>query len=146
MGSPGDVFGATSDPTTHTPLALSFGWGKDFMNASNFVVPLFTRVALKKTNLSLVGATPAELRGWGYKVTSTPSIESQTDYCQRLVGSAQLRCWVSLDQYLTEQVIPWIPLIYEANIVITSPRVVAYSYDQFAIQPALDRIALKPGS
>ena len=144
--SPGDLYHAASDPKSHTPLVFSFGWGKDFVNASNFIVPLFTRATLGNTDLSLLGATSAELRGWGYSVASTPSVEDRVNYCLRIVGQAQLQCWASLDQYLTEQVIPWVPLLTESNIVITSPRVVAYSYDQFAIEPALDRIAVRPGS
>jgi hypothetical protein len=144
--SPRDLYQAASDPKAHVPLVFSFGWGKDFLNASNFILPLFSREEIGQTNLSLLGATPAQLRTWGYPVTSTPSIDGRIDYCLRLVGEAQLSCWASLDQYITEQVVPWIPLVFESNIVVTSPRVVAYSYDQFAIEPSLDRIALKPAS
>jgi hypothetical protein len=38
------------------------------------------------------------------------------------------------------------PFSFETNVVIASPRIVAFSWDQFATQPALDRIALRPGS
>jgi len=30
--------------------------------------------------------------------------------------------------------------------MVVSPRIVAFSYDQFADQPSFDRIALRPGS
>jgi peptide/nickel transport system substrate-binding protein len=143
---PGDVYGQSSDPTTRTPLQMTAGWGKDFLNASNFFVPLLLRAALHGPNYSLLGATPAELRKWGYSVRSVPSLDERVDACLRITGSTQLQCWASLDQYVTEQVVPWVPLQFETNITITSPRVVAYSYDQWTIQPALDRIALKPAS
>jgi ABC-type transport system substrate-binding protein len=142
----GAVYGQISDPKTHAAIALTLGWGKDYLNASSFILPLFSRDQLGGPNHSLLGATPAQLRGWGYKVTSTPSIDDRIEYCLRLVGQEQIRCWSSLDQYLTEQVVPWVPLFFDTNIVITSPRVVAFSYDQYAIQPSLDRLALKPGS
>jgi hypothetical protein len=145
-GDPGAVFQQISDPKTHAAIALTLGWGKDYLNASNFILPLFSKEQLGGPNHSLLGATPDQLRGWGYTVTSTPSIDDRIQYCLRLVGQDQISCWSSLDQYLTEQVVPWVPLFFETNIVITSPRVVAFSYDQYAIQPSLDRIALKPAS
>jgi hypothetical protein len=40
------------------------------------------------------------------------------------------------------KVIPWIPYIFENKVQLVSDRVVAYSFDQFAISPALDRIAV----
>jgi hypothetical protein len=45
-----------------------------------------------------------------------------------------------------EQVVPWVPLLFESKVMMTSPRVVAFSFDQFANEPSLDRIALRPGS
>jgi len=142
----GDLFQVASDPKNHVPVVFSFGWGEDFLNASNFMLPLFSRKELGGTNLSLLGATSPQLRSWGYSVASTPSIDGRIDYCLRIVGDSQLRCWASLDQYITEQVVPWIPLVSESNILVTSPRVASFSYDQFAIEPSLDRIALRPGS
>jgi hypothetical protein len=45
-----------------------------------------------------------------------------------------------------EEIVPWAPFQYETNVFIVSPRVVAFSFDQFATSPALDRIALRPES
>jgi peptide/nickel transport system substrate-binding protein len=142
----GSAFDEISDPKTHTALALSPGWGKDYINVSNFFLPLFSRDALGGPNYSLIGASSAQLREWRYTVSSTPSLDDRIEYCLRLVGPVQLRCWATLDQYVTEQVVPWVPLMFSSNIVVTSPRVVAFSHDQYAIEPSLDRIALKPGS
>jgi hypothetical protein len=51
-----------------------------------------------------------------------------------------------LDQYLMEQIVPWIPYQTTNRVVLLSSRVVASSISQLATEPALDRIALKPGS
>jgi len=146
---PGQMFQQVSDPTSHVPLALGSGWGKDFLNASNFMVPLFLSTQIRSAsgaNFSLVGATASQLHGWGYKVSSVPSIDDRINQCLGTQGSPQIQCWAALDQYVTEAVVPWVPLLDEYKVMIASARVVAFSFDQFANEPALDRIALRPGS
>lgn len=142
----GEMFERIADPKTKTPLALTISWGKDFLNASNFFVPLFSRDSLGVNNFTLLGATPAELRSWGYSVTNVPAVDDRIDQCRRLTGNAQVQCWASLDQYLMEAVVPWAPYAFESKVMVVSPRIVAFSFDQFANHPALDRIALRPGS
>jgi hypothetical protein len=51
-----------------------------------------------------------------------------------------------LDQLLMEQVVPWVPLVFQNHVYIVSRRVVAQSYDQLAALPALDRIAVAGGT
>ena len=56
------------DPKNHVAIALIAGWGKDYMNASTFFIPLFAGASVggtAGTNLSLVGATPEQLQEWG---------------------------------------------------------------------------------
>jgi hypothetical protein len=45
-----------------------------------------------------------------------------------------------------EQITPWIPYASPNETRIVSDRVVSISIDQFTTLPALDRIALEPGS
>jgi len=143
---PGKTFGDLMDPKQRVPLGLAVGWGKDYLNASDFIDVLFTSSAIGTNNYSLLGATPAQLRSWGYPVTSVPAIDDRIGQCRRLSGDSQTQCWSSLDQYLMEQVVPWVPLLYETKVILTSSRVVAYSFDQFANEASLDRLALRPGS
>jgi peptide/nickel transport system substrate-binding protein len=137
-----EAFGRLSDPRRHVALGIELGWGKDFPSASGWVGPLFTRDGFGVGNLSLVGANPEELQGWGYDVTSVPSVEEKVSECRPLVGDEQTRCWAELDQQLMEQVVPWIPLRVENQAFIVSRRVVSTSFDQFTSLPALDRIAI----
>jgi hypothetical protein len=83
---------------------------------------------------------------WGYDVTSVPNVTDRYHRCVAEVGSAQTRCWAELDQHLMEDVVPWIPLIAHNRQRLVSERVVSFSYDQFTTLPALDHIALKPGT
>lgn len=139
-----EFFGQITDPRRHVALVIGIGWSKAFPNAEDFVGPLFSRAALEEgcCNYSLVGATPQELRRWGYEVTPVPNVEDKIAECHPLVGIESIRCYAELDQLLTEQVVPWVPLVFHNAAFLLSDRVVAKSYDQFAAHPALDRIAL----
>jgi hypothetical protein len=130
------------DPREKVPLALFPAWSKDFLNASNFIEPLFAHASIGSLNYSLVGATPAQLRAWGYDVSAVPGIDPKIDECLALVGDVQVRCWAEADQLLMEEVVPSVPYVVENKIVLASDRVVAYSFCQFTILPALDRIAV----
>src|SRR5712691_3569654 len=92
------------------------------------------------------GATPEQLRKWGYHVTEVPSVDDRIDACLVQLGTAQLRCWADLDQYLMETVVPWVPYFSETLTNVVPRRIARYSFDQFAALPALDQIALRPGS
>jgi peptide/nickel transport system substrate-binding protein len=145
----GQVFAAAGRPANKVPMVIGAGWGKDHLNASNFLTALAYGRDLgdhDNTNLSLVGASPAQLRGWGYSVASVPSVDANIRECLPLVGDAQTRCWAEADQQVMERVVPVVPYIVESNMTIVSSRVVSYSFDQFMSVPALDRIAVASGS
>ena len=45
-----------------------------------------------------------------------------------------------------QDVVPWIPYQSDSHVQVIPGRIVRYSYDQFADLPALDQIALQPGT
>lgn len=141
----GPFFTRLSDPRRHVALGINAGWLKDFPAAGSFVIPLFSRNGLGASNYSLVGATSEDLRSWGYKVTSVPTVEEKVSDCVPLVGDEQIRCYAELDQQIMEQVVPWVPLLVENHVYIVSRRVASTSFDQFTTQPAVDRTALSAG-
>ena len=144
-----EAFDQLADPRNHVALALTIAWGKDYLNASNYFTPLFASDSIGNpatSNDSLTGATPEQLRRWGYHVTEVPSVDDRINSCLSQVGQAQLRCWADLDQYLMDAVVPWIPYQSDAHVQVVPSRIVRYSYDQFGDLPALDQIALRPGS
>jgi ABC-type transport system substrate-binding protein len=141
------LFSLLYDPRSKVPLSLTIGVGAPSPISASFFTSLFARAAIgNDLNTSLLGATPAQLRGWGYTVTSVPSVDDRLDECARLAAREQVRCWASLDQYLMEEIVPWAPFSFESTVMVVSPRIVAFSFDQFSNLPALERIALKPGS
>lgn len=137
------VFALLGDPRRHVPLALNVGYGKDELNGNGMFPALFSRSGIGSANYSLVGATPAQLRRWGYRVRHVPSVDDRIAECAALAAGPQTRCWASLDQYLMERVVPWVPLAFESHVDLVPARVTRYSFDQLAALPALDRIDVR---
>jgi peptide/nickel transport system substrate-binding protein len=130
-----------------TPMTL-VGWAADHLNPSTFFTPLFTSEALhgSGSNPTMLGASPDQLEAWGYEVDSVPSVDDRVDRCMSTVGSEQLECWVGLDRYLMEQIVPVVPFMQVRLARLVSARVESFSFDQFTGQLAYDRIALVRGS
>jgi peptide/nickel transport system substrate-binding protein len=143
---PTSYFAASHDPREQIPLDIPSPWGKDYPEGAGWFQALFDRSGLEGPNTSLLGATPGRLREWGYGVTSVPSVEDRIQACLERRGVAKTECWAELDQYLMTEVVSRVPYIFMEHVQVVSERVVGYSFDQFAGLPALDRIALAPGS
>jgi ABC-type transport system substrate-binding protein len=142
---PGPAFFKTvGDPANRTPMAIGWGLSKDYPSGSDFFTSLFSggNGFASGANLSLLGATPDQLHGWGYTVLSVPSVDDRIDECVALVGNGQPRCWATLDEYMMEKVVPVVPIITENYVEVIPARVGSYSYDQAFDLPALDRIAV----
>jgi len=142
---PRDSFGAATGPTKHIALSAN-RWFVDFPSGSNIFPELFYGPNLSSggQDPSLLGATPEELAAWGYRVDSVASADDAIDRCLELIGQSQVECWTKLDQTLMGTVVPWIPWMFQTASRLVSPRVVNYSFDQFASEPALDQLALEP--
>jgi peptide/nickel transport system substrate-binding protein len=141
-----EFFGTIHDPRSHVPMGIPYPWIKDYPEGAGWFQALFDRSGLEGSNVSLLGATPRELRGWGYSVTSVPTVEDRIQVCLERRGLAKIECWAELDQYLMTEVVSRVPYLFVQHSQVVSERVVEYSFDQFSSLPALDRIALAPGS
>ena len=142
---PDAVFDMVTDPRAKVGLSLSASLGRDILNPSGYLEGAFSGSfidVLGGFNHPLLGATAQQLRGWGYRVTSVPSVDDRIRACRERVGSSQLQCWAELDQHLMENVVPWVPYISENRVQVVPARVARFSYDQFGALPALDHIAL----
>lgn len=141
--------GSIHDPSAQIPMGIAYPWGQDFPEGAGWFSPLFDRSGLEgayPSNTSLVGATPDQLHGWGYSVTSVPGVDDRIELCLARRGAARVQCWAELDQYLTTEVVSRVSYWITENATVVSERVVAVSFDQLTSLPALDRIALAPGS
>ncbi len=131
------------------PTCLATGWIQDYPDAYTFGPPLFGSTSLYPAccNYSALGATAAQLKKWGYSVSSVPSVDTQLKACAALaVGDARTQCWANFDKYLMENVVPWVPRTFTNTNQITSSNVVNYSYDEFGGTFAIDHAAVSSGS
>jgi peptide/nickel transport system substrate-binding protein len=138
-------FRQLGDPTKDPAMGMFWGFGKDYPNGADFFVQLFSKDAIgAHQDYTLVGASPDQLRQWGYAVNSVPAVDDRIAQCLPLVGDAQTHCWTSLDQHMIEKVAAVVPFAAETYTELVPKRIVNYSYDQYVTFPALDRIALQP--
>ena len=138
------MYNKCNDPSVHMAICLAPGWLKDFSDAYTFMPPLFGSESLFPSccNYSLVGASPEYLKKYDYTVTEVPSVDDQLAECAPKTGDERVQCYADLDRYLMEQVVPWVPYIFDNNIDLVSTRVVNYSYDISAGLAAFDWIAV----
>ncbi len=137
-----------TNPKLHTAIFLNEGFGKDYPSAATLFPQFMGRGDHGETftgccNDPLVSASPEELRRWGYGVDRVPSVDDRINVCLRATFDDATRCWAELDQYLMEEVVPWVPVERELTGRIISDRISRAVFDQAVIPvPALDRIAL----
>ena len=144
----GTMYNKCNDANSHHALCAGPGWGKDYADGVTFGQPLFDSSGLWESccNYSLLGATPDQLKGWGYSVTSVPSEDDKVSECSALEpGDARFNCWAELDRDLMENVVPWVPYLFDTNVDILSDNIKHYSFDQFAGLAAFDQMAV-PGN
>ena len=141
-------FDISSHPTDKVPLLIGIGFGRTFISASQYMSMFDGRLTIDVPpdtyNDSMLGATPEQLKRWGYAVTEVPNVDARVEACLPLVGAAQFQCWAGLDQYLMENVVAWVPYAEQRFANLTSPRVASWAFDAMTNNPALDRIAVKP--
>ena len=144
----GTMYNKCNDANSKHALCAGPGWGKDYADGVTFGEPLFGSAGLWESccNYSLVGATDEQLKGWGYDVTGVPSVDDKVAECSELEpGDERFQCWAELDQQLMEEVVPWVPYLFDNSVDIISDNIQNYSFDQFAGLAAFDSLAV-PGN
>lgn len=143
------AYGKVFDPKNHIALTTGWaGWVKDYSDAYTFFFPVMygpNILSQYNTNYSMVGATPQQLKQYGYSVSQVAGMDPEIEKCFALDGDARVQCWADADRYLMEQVVAIVPLTFPNSIYIVSNRVTNYTYGAFADGPSLDHIALAGG-
>jgi len=62
--------------------------------------------------------------------------------CTAETGDTRVSCWANVDKDLMENVVPWVPYLFDNNVDVFSSRIVNYQFDQFAGLMALDQIGV----
>ena len=133
------------DPSVHGAICLAPSWGKDYPDATTFAEPLFSEASLGPDaccNYSLVGASPEHLEKYDYSVTDVPSADPQIEECTQATDEDRTQCWADLDEYLMNEVVPWVPYLFDNNVDIVSTNLVNYTFDAFAGMIALDHVGV----
>ena len=146
---PGALLRRLQDPGSRVALAVGPIWAKLYPDGATFAVPLFGREGIGPRsccNYSLVGASPAQLEGYGYPAGRVPTVEARIRECAAILGEGRVSCWTGLDRLLSTAIVPWIPYLFERNVDVVSERIRSYTFDQFAAMAAVDRLALEPGA
>jgi peptide/nickel transport system substrate-binding protein len=141
----GAVYG---DPSLHVQVLLD-QWLKDTASPTTYFAPLFGGSSLPVTggvNQTRLGSTPKQLKEWGYEIRRVPSVDARIRQCLTLIFQEQTRCYAELDQYLTTEVVPWVPLVSLISNRVTSSRVTSFNFDPAPSNPlpSLDRVVLRP--
>ena len=142
------MFAKCNDAYEHVALCAGGHWGKDYPDGITFGEPLSTSAGLWESccNYSLLGATSDQLIEWGYDVTEVPSVDEEVEECSSMeLGDERFQCWAEHDQLLMEEIVPWVPYLFDNNVDIISENVEFYSFDQFAGIAAFDSMAV-PGN
>ena len=135
------------DVSKNVPAAGRPGWGKDYADASTFMVLFDSRSTLPtgNVNYSLVGLTPeqaAKVKASG-TIEGIPSVDADIDACNLIpVGDERVQCWADLDKKIMEEVVPWIPYLDANAICTTSANVTNWDFDQFSGTVAWSRVAV----
>ena len=93
------------------------GWGKDYADASTFMVLFDSRSTHPDRQHQLLARRPhARAGGRRSKASGTiegiPSVDADIDACNLIpVGDERVQCWADLDKKLMEEVVPWIPYL-----------------------------------
>jgi peptide/nickel transport system substrate-binding protein len=144
----GTMYNQCNDANSHHALCAGPGWGKDYADGITFAEPLFASAGLWESccNYSLLGASADQLKEWGYDVTEVPSVDEKVEECSAMEpGDERFQCWAELDRQLMEEVVPWVPYLFDTSVDIISENVEFYSFDQFAGIAAFDSMAV-PGN
>jgi peptide/nickel transport system substrate-binding protein len=138
---------ASGKPGREIPLSSGNGWGKDYADPSTFMVLFDGRNILADGNtaFSLVGLTPAKAKEVGATIPASgpvPSVDADIDACNPLTGQERTDCWVALNKKITEEIVPWVPLMDATAIDLIGPAVTQYDMDQNGTEMALSRVAV----
>jgi peptide/nickel transport system substrate-binding protein len=132
-------------PDSHAAFCPSIGWFKDYPDALTFGPPTLGSESIGSFDIPMAGASPEQLKSYGYDVTEVPSFDATFAKCSALpIGQERLQCWADADKEIMETA-PIVPWLFDKDVDLVGDRITNYTYDSSAGLMALDHIALVNG-
>jgi peptide/nickel transport system substrate-binding protein len=132
-------------PDSHAAFCPSIGWFKDYPDALTFGPPTLGSESIGSFDIPMAGASPEQLKSYGYDVTEVPSFDATFAKCSALpIGQERLQCWADADKEIMEQA-PVVPWLFDKDVDLVGDRITNYTYDSSAGLMSLDHIALANG-
>jgi peptide/nickel transport system substrate-binding protein len=142
-----DAYTPIQTVNENIPISGRPGWGKDYGDASTFMVLFDSRniIPTGNVNYSLVGATCEQLNaidGFQGVCEGIPSVDADIDACNKITGDERVTCFADLDKKLMEEIVPWVPYLEANTAHITGPTVTQWQFDQFSTAQAYAHVAV----
>jgi peptide/nickel transport system substrate-binding protein len=142
------------------PIAANAGWGKDYADPYGFDFFIFNSAGIScsgQVNYSELGMSKSQASECGPKVLAAwnaatnnganplPSVDKMMNQCYVLSGSQRTDCWTSLDHYLMETAVPWVPFLWANAFTIVGKSVTHWEFDQNAGYISFAHISVNNG-
>ncbi len=144
-----DAYPVVSTVSKELPVSTYPGWGKDYPDAFTFVGFLFRGgdkiLCEGNYNYSLVGIDEQQFEQCGGEgnVEDIPNVDDEIQECVDIPDAEQRNdCWVEFDKMLMEDVVPWVPYLWEQHTGVFAPTVTQYDFDQNAGETSYAHVAV----
>src|SRR3954453_17038758 len=141
------------------PMTFGQGWAKDFGSPYGFDYFVFNGETITCTGSydeGLMGMTADQAKECdveaeynaaikNYPDNKLPSIDEKMAECVKLQGDEQQQCYADMSKINMEEGMTGVRVIWGLTLIITSPTVTAWGYDQNATEPAWSHIAVNNG-
>jgi peptide/nickel transport system substrate-binding protein len=129
------------------PISMNANWAYDYVDAYTYLFPMFDSSSISANgnpNTSLTGLTPAMASklGISYPAGGVPSVDDKIATCEAMTGVERATCWVGVDKYLMEDVVPVVPYLWSNVIVITGSDVTHFEADPISQGTTFTQVAV----
>jgi peptide/nickel transport system substrate-binding protein len=129
------------------PISMNANWAYDYADAYTYLSPMFDSHSISAagnpdTTLTGLTASTAAKLGVTYPAGGVPSVDDKIDACEAKTGTDRATCWVALDKYLMEDVVPLVPYLWSNVIVITGSDVTHFEADPISQGTTFTQVAV----
>jgi peptide/nickel transport system substrate-binding protein len=143
----GAAYNTVQRVANDVPISMNANWAYDYVDAYTYLLPMFNSSSISANgnpNTSLTGLTPslASKFGIAYPPGGVPSVDDKIAKCEAETGDQRAACWVSVDEYLMEDVVPLVPYLWSNVIVITGSDVTHFEADPISQGTTFTQVAV----